>query len=549
MSLQPTPVGPIPEDTIRIAQAAFPKGNAVMRLRDEFGSFYQDEDFQTLFSKWGQPGLSPWRLALITVLQFMDHLSDRQAAEHVRARIDWKYALGLELTDPGFHFSVLTEFRARLVAGNVEHLLLDQMLSHFRERGLVKARGKQRTDSTHVLAAIRLLNRLEHLGETLRAALNQVATLAPEWLRDLAEPEWYARYGSRVEEYDFPKGKAVREELAVQMGRDGFRLLDALEADPATLHLRDLAQVQALRRAWTQQFARQDQSVRLRTAPELPPAGERFDSPYDVEAHFASKRDCEWVGYKVHLTECCDPDLPAVITHVQTTAAAVHDHTSLPAIHAALKLKALLPAQHIVDMGYVDARMLAESQTEYGIDLIGPARPSTSWRDLSDSAYRSQHFQIDWEAKQVVCPQGNTTYLWLEQLNKFGEPQVLATFRDRECRVCPVRSLCTKAKVGPRKLTLQTRAWQEALERTRQRQCEPQWKTLYAPRAGVEGTISQGVRRFGVRRSRYHGQAKVGMQHIATAAGMNLVRIAAWLRGTPRARTRTSAFLALAPVA
>lgn len=119
-----------------------------MKLRDEFGSLYHDDNFRHLFPTRGQPGLPPWRLALVTVLQYLEHLSDRQAANAVRGRIDWKYALGLELDDPGFHFSVLSEFRLRLIVGNAEALLLDTMLAHFQERGLVKSRGKQRTDST-----------------------------------------------------------------------------------------------------------------------------------------------------------------------------------------------------------------------------------------------------------------------------------------------------------------------------------------------------------------------------------------------------------------
>ena len=130
MSLHPKPIGEIPTETARIARAAFPKVSLVTRLRDEFSVIYQDEDFGRLYPDRGQPALAPWRLALVTVFQFLENLSDRQAADAVRARIDWKYALGLELTDPGFHFSVLTEFRARLVAGNAEHLLLDPGQTH-----------------------------------------------------------------------------------------------------------------------------------------------------------------------------------------------------------------------------------------------------------------------------------------------------------------------------------------------------------------------------------------------------------------------------------
>jgi transposase len=182
----------------------------------------------------------------VTVFQFLEHLSDRQAADAGRARIDWKYALGLELTDPGFHFSVLGEFRARLVAGGAEHLLLDRMLERFKARGLVRARGKQRTDSTPVLAAVHDLHLLELVAETLRATLDDLAAVVPGWLHEVARPAWFERYGrrveeqgrgagsrSRVEDYRLPKPREERETLALEVGADGFVLLDALDAPSA----------------------------------------------------------------------------------------------------------------------------------------------------------------------------------------------------------------------------------------------------------------------------------------------------------------------------
>src|SRR3954464_5909548 len=233
MSLRPEPVGEIPAETARVARAAFPKGTVVTRLRDAFDALYEDEDFRSLYPARGQPGLTPWRLALVTVFQFLEHLSDRQAADAVRARIDWKYALGLELTDPGFHFSALTEFRARLVAGQAEHLLLDTMLERFKARGLIKARGKQRTDSTHVLGAVHDLHLLELVAETLRATLDDLAAVVPDWLRAIARPAWFERYAHRIEDYRLPKSQAKREALALEIGADGFVLLDALDAPDA----------------------------------------------------------------------------------------------------------------------------------------------------------------------------------------------------------------------------------------------------------------------------------------------------------------------------
>ncbi len=172
----------IPTETIRVAKAAFPKGNIYMRMRDELGIIYDEKIFANLFARYGRPAIAPWRLALISIMQFAENLTDRQAADAVRSRIDWKYALGLDLGDCGFDFSVLSEFRTRLIEGGIEQELFEKMLSRLREVGLLKAPKNQRTDSTHVLANLRELSRKEIIGETIRSALNAIAAVAPNWL-------------------------------------------------------------------------------------------------------------------------------------------------------------------------------------------------------------------------------------------------------------------------------------------------------------------------------------------------------------------------------
>jgi transposase len=286
--LKPSELTAIPPETIRVAKAAFPKGNLYLKIRDEFGNVFSDEDFADLFPKRGQPALTPWRLALVSVMQFLENMSDRQAAEAVRARIDVKYLLGLDLTDPGFDFSVLSEFRQRLVEGQAEQVLLDKLLKHFKAKGLVKAGGKQRTDSTHVMASIRVLNRLELIGETLRAALNELAQEAPDWLRRVSQPEWFERYGKRIEEYRFPKGKEAREKLGFQMAEDGFVLLAALAHQQTPTRLRELPMVNTLRLVWERHFAREERGddqghkVRWRDAKELFESPIRLETPYDT---------------------------------------------------------------------------------------------------------------------------------------------------------------------------------------------------------------------------------------------------------------------------
>jgi len=254
MSLHPREIPPVPEATRRVARAAFPHGNVYMRMRDELGTIYEDHQFTHLFPARGQSAESPWRLAWTTVMQFAEGLSDRQAADAVRSRIDWTDVLSLELTDPGFDHTVLSEFRTRLLAGEAERLRLDTLLAQVRERGLLKTRGRQRTDSTHVLAAIRALNRLERVGETLRHALNSLAVIAPDWLRTWVPPEWFDRYGPRLDTYRLPKTAAARAALAASIGADGRRLLQAVDTDPDLPWLREVPAVQTLRQVWAEHY-------------------------------------------------------------------------------------------------------------------------------------------------------------------------------------------------------------------------------------------------------------------------------------------------------
>jgi transposase len=548
MSLHQQAIGDIPAETVRIARAAFPKGTVVMRLRDEFSALYSDADFAAFYPTRGQPALAPWRLALVTVFQFLEHLSDRQAADAVRARIDWKYALGLELADPGFHFSGLAEFRQRLVAGRAEHLLLDRMLDHFKARGLVKARGKQRTDSTHVLGAVHDLHLLELVGETLRAALDDLAAAAPDWLRAIAQPVWFERYGHRIEDYRLPKSQAKREALALEIGADGFRLLDALEAPEAPPTARGQPMVQTLRDVWRVHYARDGGRLRWRSGAELPPVGERLQSPYDPEMHYSAKFGLEWSGYKVHVTETCDAETAHLITHVKTDQAMRPDMTCTAEIHERLAAKGLLPAEHFVDAGYVDAALLVASRRDHGIALEGPVRAITKRRSEAEQAYELRHFVIDWAREQVTCPQGKTSVTWRAGRDDVGAPRIGAVFSRTDCGACAARELCTRAKEGRRSVYFHPRAEYEALNAARARMDDPEWKERYHTRAGIEGTLSQGVRAFGLRRSRYIGLAKTGLQQVCIAAAMNVARVVNWLDGVPRANTRVTRFAALAAV-
>ena len=545
MSLHASDVFSIPAETVRVARLSLPKGNVYLRMRDELGVWCHDGDFADLFSRRGQPAEAPWRLALVTIMQFAEGLTDRQAAEAVATRIDWKYVLGLELTAPSFDYSILSEFRDRLLHGQAEQRLLDAMLLRFRELGLLRGRGRQRSDSTHILAAVRLLNRLELVGETLRHGLEVLAEVAPDWLVQQITVDWFDRYSYRFEQSRLPKGQDERQALAERIGADGYHLLGVVYATDAPAELRQLPAVAILRRVWLQQYYREDERIQWRQAGNLPPGAQMIQSPYDPEAQFAQKRTQEWVGYKAHLTETCDDDAPHLIVNVETTAATAPDSALTATIHAHLAQRDLLPREHLLDAGYVDAGNLTTAQQDFGVDLVGPVARDTSWQAQTRQGFDVACFRIDWEAHAATCPQGQRSRVWSPSHDAYGNEVIDVRFARADCADCPVRQQCTQAATRPRHLRLRVQAQHEALQLARQRQTTATFKAAYAKRAGIEGTIALATEPYGLRRTRYIGLAKTHLQNIFTALAINLARVVAWWAGKPRAQTRVTKFSAL----
>jgi transposase len=545
--LRPQPIVPVPEETARIAHAAFPKGNPYLRLADELGSLFTDETFAALFPTHGQPAFAPWRLALVTILQFAEGLSDRRAADALRSRIDWKYVLRLELTDPGFDASVLSEFRTRLLDGQAEQLLLDTLLHWCTERQLVKARGRQRTDSTHILAAVRALNRIEVVGETMRHALNSLAVVVPSWLERHANPGWVARYARRAEDDRLPTGQTAREELACGIGRDGYTLLTALYAADAPVWLREVPAVDTLRRVWIQQFHLADGTVQWRDGEDIPPATTFISSPHDLDAHYAKKRTTRWVGYKVHITETCEDDLPHLVTQVETMAGPIADGDATPVIHDNLARRDLLPQTHLVDTGYLDAELLVSSRLDYAVDLLGPTRPNRHWQARAGEGFDIQHFRVDWEKRQAVCPEGRTSVSWTPAVDNRHTDVIKIKFSPKDCGACPSRVRCVRSRSPhPRRtITVRPEAPYEALQAARQREGTDAFAATYAKRAGIEGTISREIRTCRLRRTRYIGLARTRLGHLLTAAALNFLRLGEWFIDLPRAKTRRSPFATL----
>ncbi|MFF3460670.1 transposase [Streptomyces sp. NPDC002730] len=404
MSVQPQPQ-PWPESVPEIAAAirAMYSGRRevplAVRVRDRFGELFADGEFAVAFGQRGKPGWSPGRLALVTVLQKAENLTDRQAAEAVRADLTWQYALGLDLEDPGVDHSVLSEFRSRVVAHGLEEKVLDLLLARLVEQGLLESGGKQRTDSTHVISAMRHLSRLDLAEEAVRAALEALVCAAPHRVeRVIYVPSWSRRYGDRIPGWHAPVSKAKHTRLAVDFGRDGFALLTAVYAPLSPAWLRELPAVQVLRRVLVQSYTRTlsggREVVKRREAQVdgLPPGQQRLTSPYDTDARRSVKGDLLWNGFKIHISETCQaPAQPAVgtvgdagpgrrnaaprpnlVTSVTTTDATVPDNAMLDPIHQALQRRGLLPGEHYLDSGYASAELIVGSLKQFGVALITP---------------------------------------------------------------------------------------------------------------------------------------------------------------------------------
>ena len=545
--LRPTPQAPIPEETAAAARGAFPNGTLFVWMRDEFEQLYQDEEFADLYADKGQPGWSPWRLALVCIMQYVADLNDRDTADAVRGRIDWKYALGLPLSDPGFHFSLLSEFRNRLLSGGAESRLFERVLVQFEEKGWLSSGGKQRTDSTHVLSTISERSRLEALHECLRAALNDISEQEPEWLQSWVCGDWYQRYGRAIDDYRLPKKSSERTAYIEQIGSDGMVLLEQLWEENAPTRIRQLPIVEHLRQCWVQHFFIDNAQVKLRKHTDMPASGMRSDSPYDPDSRYGNKGSSTWHGYKVHVSETCDPQKVHLITDVRTTPAHVPDIDQTAIIHEALEARGLLPNEHYVDAAYFDAELLVTAQQHYNIELIGPIKADPSWQAKEPEAYDSSYFSINWDEQTVSCPQGHLSKGWTPRIDRDNNPVITVNFSKPVCRDCPVRSLCTHSETYPRSLTLHPQEQQEALQHARTQQQTQPWREKYQTRAGIEGTISQAVVGFGIRNARYRGLAKTRLEHLVSATAINLKRLFAWANGVPHATTRISRFAALDP--
>jgi transposase len=499
---------------------------------DELYEQYDEADYVDLYSTEGKPALSPVLLAFVTVFQFLEKLSDRGAVEAIRMRLDWKYALHLPLEYEGFDFSVLSEFRGRMLQYEAETRVFDSVLEQLRGLGLIKRRGRQRTDSTAVLTKVRDLTRTEMWVETVRLALQALWKTDESWTRTTVPSTWDEIYGERCVREKL--SAAERDALARRVGPDGQWLLERVQAASTPAHLRELAAVKVLATMWEQQFEIVEGELIAQESGTYE-GKTRLITPHDPEARYSKKRGKGWVGYKLQATETADEGMPHLITDIAITSSVETDYRALEGVQERLEERDVLPGKQLADQGYVTEENLVNSGSR-GIDLIGPAQKDTHLQARLPDGISLDQFDVDFEQLTAVCPAGHTASIGTSKGKR-----LIFRFPQAVCAKCPLRPRCCTGK-GGRQISL---GWNyPVLQAARARQETPEFKALYRQhRGGVEGCLSALIRGHDMRTARYIGTAKNHLYALFTGAAVNLRRAARWLAGVrPQAKRQRLRF-------
>jgi transposase len=556
--LRPTPLPPIPSETQRLGQMLYEPENVYRQIGDLFADAFCDEQFAAMYSPLGQPALSPALLSLVSILQYLEHLSDRQALVMVRSRIDWKYALHLPLEAPGFDPSVLCEFRTRLVEHEAERLLFDTVLERLKALDLLKGRRLQRTDSLVIVSAVRQLNRLELAVETVRVALEAIAKADAEWLRARMPSGWLERYGEwtqarRQTKQTGARGQAETTRLLASVGADGAHVLAWLGQEPGPGWREEPAAIATLREVWRQQFRageggeREPSTAATRRAEGV--GGDLVTTPHDPEVRYRAKGRGE-EGYKLQLTETADEGALGLITDVAVEKLTAYEGDAVEAIQERLQQRGLLPQEHLVDAGYVDGTTLGESAAR-GVELVGPIqerrggqpkrRTTQPGKREPDERFEASAFGLDVARREARCPAGEVAARWHDgerrDARRAGVRMWTISWSARVCGACALVARCVGERRGGRVLHLHPN--QELMAARRAEQRGALFQERYRRRAGIEATFSALVRRGG-RRSRYRGRAKTLFQYAAAASAINLKRVAAHRAGVPVVRSRSA---------
>ena len=519
MSLKDPFPNHIPEETLQMVEPLLAEDSVYRFVGHHGDKIITDEDFVSMYSEEGRPGVNPVILTYVTVFQFLERLTDRRAAEMARMRLDWKYALRQSLTWEGFNFSDLCNFRKRLLAHEQEMLVFEQVIGYLREQGYIKAKGKQRTDATHIIGNVMRSSRLELVWETIRLALSALISSDAHWSMYHLPSAFVETYVTRRSEYRLSDSK-VKQEMQ-QAGRDGYWLLKRVQ-EHGQAYL-DLPEMQVLQRVLEEQFTPPEDDHPPKARPDGDCAGDVMDTPHDLDVRYGSKGSQSWHGYKLQVTETVDGG-SRFLTDIEITGALKADNQELEAIYQRLDARQLLPGKHYGDQGFVDAGTIESSREQYQIDLRGYVSTSNSRKP---EGFRLQDFEIDVQQQQAECPAGRQAVRWVRQPPERQKHKRIAyrVWFGTGCRLCVffAKGFCTTDRRGR---ALDISPYHDTLQARRREMKSEQFIQEMHTRNGIEGTISELVRAHGARRSRYRGMVKNRLQMAFTGAAMNLKRLA-----------------------
>ena len=483
-------------------------GDQLLSLISE-GEFISE--FAAMYSKTGRPSINPIILSLVTVFQFLEDIPDRVAAEYVKTRLDWKYALHIPLDDPGFHYSDLCNFRKRLAEHGKESLLFDQLLKQIESLGFLKKRKHQRTDSTHILAVVRELSRLENLSEGLRVSLRAIQNSDLAFYQ-MKIPVLYREHWS-ISQSDYQMTDSQRAEALERAGQDIHWLLSFLGTNRESF-LR-LPELEVLQTLFYQHFTLQD-SQKACLKREADTGKDKIQSPHEPEARYSEKRGKSWVGYKTHITETANEKGEVnFITDITTTNSCEQDNETLSGIQEKLETANLKPEQQFTDKGYVTGDNLSESGKK-NIQLMGEASQL-----YNKGLFTADDFTVDYENKSATCPAGCTSISWKKRESGKHKDDIQIRFGN-QCNQCPLKEKCTRSKRGRR---LRLNLHYPMLRERREESKTHSFRELMKRRPPVEGTISEMVRAHGLRRSRYRGMMKTHFHGLMIGTAVNLKRL------------------------
>lgn len=472
----------------------------------------------------GRPAEEPSRMLAVLILQFMEGLPDRKAVEACTYDLRWKMALWMEADEPAFHATSLVKFRNRLLKHNLVEIGFDAVLQAMRKAGYLKAHKAQRLDSTHVIGLVSHMSRLECVRETVRLAMEVLAEM-PENIRPESWPIWWERYVQST--LDFKADVDTLKQKMTQAGQDARTMLAWI--DTLADAVKSMKSVGVLRRVYEENFHEVDGRVEQTRAQ---PSG-AVHNPHDPEAQWSAKgtiagKKKEWVGYKTQVAETLPSAKPemkaptdAVITAIVTQPAITSDHGSIKDVETEWRREDLdKPKELYVDGGYTSGEVLADAERE-DREVHGPIQPAPQ----RGARFSAEDFDVDIDQRVTICPahHASTNCSRLEEVT--GKINYRFEWNNDLCQACEHRDRCLGENQSHRTL-LVGQYHQHTQARRREMKTEVFKKRMHK-RNGVEGTISELKRGYGLRRCRYRGLIKTGLQNYLIGAACNIKR---WAR-------------------